>query len=342
MTLLLTLLLYHLIPYPIQPHQTQPMPKSIFNALSRTSTPEALHLYGFVHHSLVTVLINGNTTHKFIQSRVAKYLQLHTITTTLLQLTVGNGFILPCDQIFPHTPLLLQEHVFSVDLHVLPISGADIVLGIQWLKQLGPTITCYDTLTMQFRYDGAFVTLQVDAPTIPKDTSSLQLWRLIQTHSASTFSHISISPNPAPSSTTTLHHPILTITTLLHKYCHLFQTPNTLPPPRNITHQIHLLPNIEHVNIRPYRYPYFQKVEIEKQVTEMLSASVIQLSHSPFSSQMLLVKKRDGNWRFYVDYRALNVLMVKDHFPMSMIDELLDWLGTTSWFSKLDLKQGFH
>ena len=111
---------------------------------------------------------------------------------------------------------------------------------------------------------------------------------------------------------------------------------------RPITHQIHLLPNSKPVNIRPYRYTHFQKTKIERQVNEMLSTGLIQLIHSPFSPPVLLVKKKDGSWRFYVDYRALNSATLKDRFPMPTIDELMDELGNASWFSKLDLRQGFH
>ena len=57
---------------------------------------------------------------------------------------------------------------------------------------------------------------------------------------------------------------------------------------------------------------------------------------------MLLIKKKDGGWRMCVDYRVLNTIVVKDRFPMPMIDELLDDLGLASWFSKLDLRQNFH
>lgn len=119
-----------------------------FNALSGTSTPYALRLFGFIHHLRVNVLIDGGSTHNFIQARVAKHLHLPTIPTAPLQVTVGNNIILPCDQFCPQTPLSLQGHAFTVDFHILPLSEVDIVLGIQWLKQLGPIITDYDTLTM--------------------------------------------------------------------------------------------------------------------------------------------------------------------------------------------------
>lgn len=273
---------------------------------------------------------------------MAKYLQLPLTATPPLQVTVGNGTTIPCNQLCQRTALQIQGQTFYVDLHVLPISGADIVLGVQWLRQLGPILTNYDTLTMQFRYQGDSVTLRADAIPPITNTSTLQLRRLIQTHSAAAFFHISISANTPQTLATSPPHPIPEITLLLQQYRHLFATPTSLPPPRTITHQIHLLPNTEPINIRPYRYPHFQKSEIEKQVHDMLSTGLIQLSHSPFSSPVLLVKKKDGSRRFCVDYRALNAVTVKDRFLMPTIDELLDELGTATWFSKLDLRQGFR
>lgn len=62
----------------------------------------------------------------------------------------------------------------------------------------------------------------------------------------------------------------------------------------------------------------------------MLDANLIQPSHSPFSSPILLVKKKDGSWQSCVDYRTLNVVTIKDRFPMPTIDELLDDLGQAS------------
>jgi len=74
----------------------------------------------------------------------------------------------------------------------------------------------------------------------------------------------------------------------------------------------------------------------------MLDSGFIVPSTSPFSSLILLVKRKDVTWCFCVDYRALNSITIKDKFSILTVDELLDELGNTCWFSKLDPFSGFH
>lgn len=129
---------------------------------------------------------------------------------------------------------------------------------------------------------------------------------------------------------------------VIASYDDVFQTPESLPPPRPFDHQINLIPGAQPVNVRPYRYSPLQKTKIEKQLVEMLNSGIIRPSSSSYASPVLLVRKKDRSWRFCVDYRHLNALTVKNKHPMPVVEELLDELNGAKWFTKLDFRAGYH
>ena len=113
-----------------------------------------------------------------------------------------------------------------------------------------------------------------------------------------------------------------------------------MSPSPSCDHRIPLETEATPVVVRPYRYPHEQKDEIERQCAAMQQQGIIRPNWSPFSSPVILVLKADNSWRLCVDYRELNTKTIKDKFPISVIDELLEELGGTKFFTKLDLLSG--
>lgn len=123
----------------------------------------------------------------------------------------------------------------------------------------------------------------------------------------------------------------------------MFEEPSEIPPFREgFNHNIPLKSGASLVNARPYRYPMLQKDITEQMTAEILDKGIIQNSSSPYASPFVLVKKKDATWRFCVDYRALNQQTVKDKCLIPLFEELLDELHGSMYYSKNDLRSGFH
>ncbi|UYV63377.1 K02A2.6-like [Cordylochernes scorpioides] len=92
---------------------------------------------------------------------------------------------------------------------------------------------------------------------------------------------------------------------------------------------------------RPYRVSKREREIMQKEVDTMLERKVIQPSESPWSAPVVLVKKKDGTWRFCVDFRRLNHITKKDVYPLPRIDDVLDHLSSARYYSTMDLKTGY-
>ncbi|GKB43119.1 putative reverse transcriptase domain-containing protein, partial [Tanacetum coccineum] len=115
-----------------------------------------------------------------------------------------------------------------------------------------------------------------------------------------------------------------------------------LPPTRQVEFQIDFIPSAAPVARAPYRLAPSEMKELPEQLKELSDKGCIRPSSSPWGDLVLLVKKKDGSFRMYIDYQELNKLMVKNRYPLPRMDDLFDQLQGSSVYSKIDLRLGYH
>eukprot|EP00253_Pinus_taeda_P021511 PITA_21511 len=267
---------------------------------------ETIKTEGQIKKKKAIVLIDSGSTHNFIHCKVAKELNCFLYAALECQVMIANGGTINCSRKCNNIKLSMGEYVLTIPILSIPMGGGDVVLEDQWLQSLGTIAFSFQELFINFYAEGKEVELRGIARKPGKIINSNDLQNVLDNHSK------------------------------------VFETPKGLPPMHDHDHAIHLIPGSVRPNIRPYRYPYAQKSEIEGMVAEMLEVGIIQLSQSSFSAPVLLVHKKDGSWCTCMDYRELNKLTIKDKFPIPVIDELLDELRGSIYFTNLDLRSVYH
>ncbi|KAL4557540.1 hypothetical protein LXL04_035721 [Taraxacum kok-saghyz] len=296
-----------------------------------SSTLRTLKLAGQLHGFTAIILIDGGATYNFISKTLVSALGLDISPTKPLSISLGDGTKVIMSEICRGIPLVLGPYSCTVDALVYDLGSLDIILGVAWLGPLGDVIFNWQKQEMRFWYQGATIHLRG----ISSNQPSHSLNSCLENH----FNSIMVSQVPPTTLSASQQHQLNVV---LEQFHLLFQSPQGLPPSRAIEHTINLFENQGPICVRPYRYPHLQKDEIQKQVDEMLSTGIIRLSNSAYSSPVILVRKKDSSWRLCIDYRALNRVTTPDKYPIPVVEELLDELHGSQFFSKIDLKSGFY
>lgn len=135
-------------------------PEIRINALASQFHPSTLRVTGRCAGKEVRILVDNSSNNNFINSRVAEKLKLKQTSISEFKVGIGSGTYLHCNKKCEGVNLIIQGREFSVDLFILEIKGSEIVLGVQWMIELGTIKTNYRDLTMQFNYQGKEVVLQ--------------------------------------------------------------------------------------------------------------------------------------------------------------------------------------
>jgi hypothetical protein len=120
------------------------------------------------------------------------------------------------------------------------------------------------------------------------------------------------------------------------------ELPRSLPSIRSISHHIDLIPGASLPNKEAYKFMPQENEEVKRQVQDLMDKGLIRESLSPCDVPTVLNPKKDGGWRMSTESREINKITIGYRFPLPRMDDLMDCLSGARFFSKIDLKSGYH
>jgi hypothetical protein len=307
---------------------------------------------GTVNGHPATVLIDSGAQRDFVSNR---FIARHALSTTPLdqplRIRLANGQLQATRQHLPDATVSFGPHTTTRPLTVTSIDAFDIILGKPWLTDVNPSIDwTTNTILTPFRFTVTSSTLP--QPTIHVITAKRALKALRNRDNAgfyATLKDISPSssdpppppPDPFKPSTTLSPDNEAKLHALLAAHRSTFDPPTginpNLPP-----HRITLLPGTQPPVRRPYRMSPAELQEVQRQLEEQLAKGWIRPSTSEYGAPILFVRKKDGQLRMVVDYRALNSISRKDAAAMVRPDELFDLLQGARYLTSWDMSSAYN
>lgn len=327
-----------------------------------TQSRKLITIQGSVNGRSALFLVDSGSSGDFIShSFVAKYGMSASPLSEHQQITLADGTTQSALGCAHGARISIDDYDDCFDLTILPLSNYDVILGMPWLEQVNPIIHWREK-RIEFSKSGINhqitpnTAIQLMSMTETKvaarknEIESVYLGFLHTDPHTSLRMHLNHLPSESTSSSTptsesSTNHLLdrMRINTL-NTYKDVFpdNLPPGLPPSREVDHRIELLPNSIPPSRGMIRLSPPLLDELKKQLDELTESGFIRPSKSPFGAPVLFVKKKDGSQRMCIDYRALNLVTVKNCYPLPRIDELFDRLHGAKVFSKIDLRSGYH
>jgi hypothetical protein len=244
---------------PSNPLEVEPVIS--LNALTGFSAPQTLKLIGYIKHRKVIILVDSGSTHNFIHRHIAQETHCDIHAFNNFQIMIANGGSMKCGGRCENVRLQIGEYHLKSHMFAIEMGGCDIVLGANWLRNLGPILMDFKELTMQFDQEGHQYKFQGITAGSPEISSSHRMEKLLKKGHSGVISQLhAIQATKTPSVPQDLQ-------AILSKHQVVFSTPQGLPPSRGVhDHSIplvcrSLLPQYPSVSS-----PLSQKTEIEKMV----------------------------------------------------------------------------
>ncbi|XP_044448015.1 uncharacterized protein [Triticum aestivum] len=286
-------------------------------------------------------LVDSGSNSTFISLKFALSTNCTILKDTSRAVIVAGGGTLWSGAFVPTTTFIAGNTKFEQQFRVLDLPGHDMVLGSDWMANHNPVSFHYNPRQITVMQN-KFTPVTIKAcDTIAEATpiEAAEVDKLMAAGAPGYVLHLIRDTTMKKPANNTIPPPVEEV---IQQFPEVFQEPKGLSPKRSHDHKIPLKEKEKPPNSRPYRVPHMQRNELERQIDGMLRDKIIRASESPYSSPAILVMKKDGTWRMCIDYRKLNAATIKNKFPIPVIEDLLDELHGATYFTKLDLRSGYH
>ncbi|GJX12344.1 putative reverse transcriptase domain-containing protein [Tanacetum coccineum] len=286
------------------------------NAMEAVQDPNVVTGTFSLNDHFVTVLFDSGAYFSFISTEFAPLLNVRpSIMNPGYVIEVADGKKVEVDRIIPDCKLELGGSLFSINLIPLGHGSFDGIVGMDWLSQHKAVIVCHEKVVEIPMEDG----------------------RILRVHGERAVGITKVLKSAKED------EPKLSDISVVREFEDVFpEDLSGLPPQRQVEFRIDLVPGVTPVAKSPYRLAPSEMQELSGQLQELQDKGFIRPSHSPWGAPVLFVKKKDGSLRMCIDYRELNKLTIKNRYPLPRIDDLFDQLQGSRYFSKIDLRSGYH
>ncbi|KAJ9699024.1 hypothetical protein PVL29_007877 [Vitis rotundifolia] len=289
-----------------------------------------------VYSTWVRVLFDTGATHSFISASCANALGLKIERVeNLLLIESPMGINSRVDRICKGCVITLADRALHVDLRILDMTGYDVILGMDWLSVYRAVIDCHRRRIIFCLLEGFEVCFVGGKCVSLPFSQSDPCYQYVLRKGSINFLACLRGKEKAQKDITEIP--------VVRKFQDVFpdELPG-LPPHREFDFSIEVYPRTDPISVSPYRMAPLELKELKTQLDELLGKGFIRPSTSPWGAPVLFVKKKDGTLRLCIDYRKLNRVTVKNKYPLSRIDDLFDQLKGAKYFSKIDLRTGYH
>lgn len=260
------------------------------NSMVGITSKKTMKMKGMIGKREVIVLIDSGATCNFIAKQLVEEMKLAVTETVGFGVAVGNGEVIAGSGKCEGIEVEIQGVKIKEEFLKFELGTIDLVLGYSWLAKLGETRINWGLHILRFQVEEKWVSICSDPELLIAQVSLNAMEKLCDKEDVVYL--LELQTLFESSEKKKEKSPSVAVSSLLKKFAGVFQMPKGLPPKRTREHAITLQEGTSPINARPYRYSHTQKNEIEKLVREMLQAGIIKPSISPFSSPVLLVKKR--------------------------------------------------